>query len=766
METKLSDSVSQNILFLMNELTPKILLIETRQIHVTGLEETLTLIEKLDSPLSRLGQGIFSDAGALLRSVLIEILNENLGYFSGLCCFLHIFEEFEERLNLYLAENSVEVSDLERSVSHFKQIVFPQTETSPSDPVSSPREKILQEFAENVDFEIISGFISESEDEIEAAEANLLSLEEHPSDTEQINPVFRIIHSIKGSAGFLQLKEMGELAHHTEDLLVKMRDKVIEPTGQVFNALFLSIDALRQLFSQAKDLLQSVDTTPVNTKNAHDLLAVCLNGNKPATPAPRADANIKIPEKPPSPPKKLGELLVEEGIISQKTVDNALNEQTRPLLGEILVNQGAVTQKDLDHALKKQSAVREKTEVAELIKIPSFKLDELSELIGEMVVALSLLSQNISMDIDKERETHEKIDQLEKITERLYDRILDIRMFPVQNVFSRLTRQVRDLSLKLDKKIDLEMDGGETLVDKRVIDNIYSPLMHLVRNAIDHGIESLEERQRKGKKETGSVRLAARHRGDSIQITVEDDGGGLNKDALLKKALDKNILREDENITDQKVFATIFHPGFSTASVTTDVSGRGVGMDVVKKSIEQLKGGIEIKSSPDEGTTFLITLPLNTSIIEGLVVQVGSMRFVLSILDVNQTVTPKKEDVKGVQGKEGEFFLLAGEMVPVIRLYEFYDIQTEITDPSVGIIVVVNHDNRKYGLMVDELLHRQQVVIKNMGDRFKTLNGVTGGTILGDGRIGYILNPQELISPVFKKNMKGGAVRVDSSKSI
>ncbi|MBF0398788.1 MAG: chemotaxis protein CheA [Desulfobacterales bacterium] len=363
-----------------------------------------------------------------------------------------------------------------------------------------------------------------------------------------------------------------------------------------------------------------------------------------------------------------------------------------------------------------------------------------------MVVALSVLSQNPIISSITDRETRERIDQLDKITELLHDKILGIRMFPVGNVFSKLSRQVRDLSQKCNKKINLIIEGAETLVDKTVIDVIYAPLMHLVRNAIDHGLESENERIACDKNPEGNLRLMAKHAGDAVLIEVRDDGKGLNREAIMKKAMEKGLLKSGENVSDQHLFSFIFHAGFSTAKEVTDVSGRGVGMDVVKREVDALRGKVSIETILGQGTAFIIKLPLTTSIIEGLVIKIGNSRFVIPILDVNLTITPKKEHLKDVKERKDAIFLLSGDIVPIIRLYEFYNIDTEVTDPTKAIIIVIKEGEKKFGLMADELLHRQQIVIKNLGERFKNLRGITGGTILGDGRVGLILEPAAIIN--------------------
>ncbi|MEK9665683.1 MAG: chemotaxis protein CheA, partial [Deltaproteobacteria bacterium] len=433
-----------------------------------------------------------------------------------------------------------------------------------------------------------------------------------------------------------------------------------------------------------------------------------------------------------------------------QSADQKTLPETRPEAGQNLTN---TSKSSTTTEVSKTNESVAATQVMDMLKIPAFKLDELSEFIGEMVVALSVLSQNPTIANLEDRELHDRLDQLNKITEQLRDRILSIRMFPVKNVFSKLTRQMRDLSKKSGKQVKLTIQGDETLVDKTIIDSIYAPLMHIMRNTVDHGIETPEERKAVGKPQEGTVQLSAHHLGDSILIEVRDDGRGLDRQKLLSKALERGLISERENLTDQQIFMFIFTSGVSTAKEVTDISGRGVGMDVVKREVEKLRGKISVETETGKGTAFLIKLPLTTSIIEGLVVRLGENRFVIPILDVHLTLIPKKDQLYDVQDRESECLILAGEVIPIMRLHEFFDVEADVMVPEEAIIVVVKYGEKKYGLMVDELLHRQQIVVKNLGETFVNLPGITGGTILGDGRVGLILDPETLIHRSHNINM-------------
>ena len=559
---------------------------------------------------------------------------------------------------------------------------------------------VFQELSDDLaDESLASDFINETEDGLESAESQLMALEEDPSQFEVlIHPIFRTMHTLKGNSAAFGLTVMKSLAHHMEDLLVQVRDGTSSLSANCFELLFHGIDTLRLLLEQLRHMIEGSEVKAVDVGGIHQLLARRLTEESPEA--------LDVSEN--------------EACKSDLPAENSPSKEETGSRASF-------------------------SKIIEMIKVPALKLDELGELIGEMVVALSVLNQSPVIEAISDRQARERLDQLGKVTESLRERILGIRMFPVGNVFGKLSRQVRDLSRSCGKPLNFEVEGADTLVDKSIIDCIYAPLMHMVRNAIDHGIESKEERRAAGKPELGTVRLTATHRGDSILMEIRDDGKGIDPDAILQKGLERGLVRNGEELTNRKIFNLIFKPGFSTAKKVTDVSGRGVGLDVVKKGIESLRGRVYIDSKPGEGTTFSVKLPLTTSIIEGLVVRVGTSLFVVPILDVQVTITPKRDELKDVHGQKGEFFLYHGEVVPIIRLYEVFELETEVTEPTHALMIIVSEGSQKFGLMVDELLYRQQVVIKKLDRRSCGVDGISGGTILGNGRVGLILEPHALL---------------------
>ena len=378
------------------------------------------------------------------------------------------------------------------------------------------------------------------------------------------------------------------------------------------------------------------------------------------------------------------------------------------------------------------------------IRIDTFKLDELFDSVGELVIAQNFIAQNEKIRSIEDESISRTIETLSKITKRIQDRVMSLRMVAIRDTFDKMKRVVRDTSKKTGKALHLNVLGEETEIDKTMIDNLSDPLIHIIRNAIDHGLEAdAEERIAAGKKVEGTITLRAYHKSGSIVISVSDDGRGINKDKVFRKAIERGIITGDENLTDSQIFGLIMQPGFSTADTISDLSGRGVGLDVVKTSIEKLRGKIEIESREGEGTTFSMVLPLTLAIIDGMLVQSAGEIYIIPTLSVVESFRPEREIVHVVKG-QGEFVSMRGQHIPVIRLSDVFDLQTERIDPWDGILVCVETEAGRIAIMVDELVGRQQVVIKPLGKSLAKLREISGGAILGSGDIALILNVDEL----------------------
>ena len=382
------------------------------------------------------------------------------------------------------------------------------------------------------------------------------------------------------------------------------------------------------------------------------------------------------------------------------------------------------------------------------IRVSIDKVDELINMVGELVITQSMLSQYgeaeeiNTADIEKLRDG---LAQLERNTREMQESVMRIRMLPISFAFQRFPRFVHDLSRKLEKNIELKMSGEQTELDKTVMEKIGDPLVHLVRNSLDHGIETPEVRKEKGKPEQGTVHLNAFHQGGNIIIEIIDDGAGLNTEKITSKAIERGLLAEGETLSDEQVHDLIFHAGFSTADVVSDVSGRGVGMDVVRKNIRSLGGTVEVSSKADIGSTFTIRLPLTLAILDGQLVKVGEETYIVPLISIIESLQVKMDRINTVSGK-GEVFRLRDEYIPIVRLYHVFGIEPDNTDLSSGLLVVVEAEGEKVALYVDDLFGQQQVVIKSLETNFKKVDGVSGATILGDGTVALILDVKGMVS--------------------
>lgn len=586
------------------------------------------------------------------------------------------------------------------------------------------------------DIEIVKEFLVESNDHLDDVESKILKLEENPEDADIINSIFRPVHSMKGSAGFLGLKGIGKVSHELETLLDEARKNKIKITSEIIEILYEGVDILKRLreYIAKKIDNKNVSADVIDYKPFLLKISVILGKNQDSVH--QSDTPDGFPKE-----KHIGEILVESGEISKDQLEMALEEQERrKRLGEILVEKGITTPEKINNALKVQSVIGKPS--SETVKVDTQKLDNLVNLVGELVIANALISEalgNISNGSNK------NLSHLNKIVKDIQDQVMCMRMVPLKSTFQKMARLVRDVSAKVGKKVRLEISGEETELDKTVIEEIGDPLVHIIRNSIDHGIEPQEERIAKGKQADGLVRLNAFHRGGNIVIEIEDDGKGLCKEKILRKAIEKGLIDENAALSEQQIYSLIFSAGFSTAEKVTDVSGRGVGMDVVKKNVERLRGKVEIFSVEGKGTKISIKLPLTMAIIDGMIVQVGPEKYIVPMLSIEESIRPKKEDVSTVQ-QRGELINVRGNLLPMVRLHSLYNVQPKKMNPWEALILIVEGEGRRCGILVDDLLGQQQIVIKSLGEHFRNIRGISGSAILGDGRIGLILDVGGIMS--------------------
>jgi two-component system chemotaxis sensor kinase CheA len=563
-----------------------------------------------------------------------------------------------------------------------------------SEPMTIPEE----------DAPLVLDFIAEATEHIESAESTLLELESQPGDNELINKMFRSFHTIKGMAGFLNLSEIQSLAHSSENLLDLARKGQLVLAGDPTDVVFESIDMLKTMMAELQTALESGGPVPSHAQLPSLLEKINAASQGQALPATQGES--------PSPE-------------ADKQLDVILDPKSETSKAKGSAASGA-------HAEEK-------------IKVGITRLDSLINLSGELVIAQLMVSEEVNTGQISQHELVRRVAHQGKIVRELQELSMSMRMVPVQGVFQKMARLARDLSRKASKPVDFITTGEETELDRTVVDKIADPLIHMVRNSVDHGIEPEPDRLKASKNATGRVELRAFHQAGNIVIEIEDDGKGLDKERILKKAADNGVVESGQDMPDDEVFKLVFHPGLSTAEKVTSVSGRGVGMDVVKKNIEALRGKIDISSTRGKGTTFTIRLPLTLAVIDGQVVRIGEERYIIPINSIVRSLRPTRQQLSTVQGR-GEMILERGELIPLVRLYRLFNTVPSTEDATESLVVVVEEDGKKCCLLVDDLLGQQQVVIKSLGDALGRVPGVSGGAIMGDGKVTLILDIPGLVN--------------------
>jgi two-component system chemotaxis sensor kinase CheA len=447
-----------------------------------------------------------------------------------------------------------------------------------------------------------------------------------------------------------------------------------------------------------------------------------------------------------APPKKLGDILVERGDLNPVEMNKILGMQKR--FGELAVAVGAVTSDKVQSALLEQQQVkniRQERAVQDAtvsIRVPAEKLDQLVNLVGELVTVQAHLSQTAAFQ--NSADVTAIAEEIERLTESLRDTALNIRMLPIGSTFTKFKRLVRDLSQELGKEIEMVTEGAETELDKTVIERLNDPLVHLIRNSIDHGIEIPGVRRAAGKPVQGTIHLGAVHSGDSVLITIRDDGAGLDRDRIREKAIERGLMSATAELPDKDIYNMIFAPGFSTAAKVTSVSGRGVGMDVVKKGIEALRGSISISSNRGIGSTITLRIPLTLAIIESLLVRIDTSYFVLPLSHVEECVELTRQDIKNAHGRN--LANVRGNLIPYIPLREQFQISSN--RPDIEQIVITGINGSKIGFVVDSVIGEHQTVIKTLGRVYRDVKGISGATILGDGTVALILDMGRLLQTI------------------
>jgi len=538
---------------------------------------------------------------------------------------------------------------------------------------------------------LIREFITESSEHLAGIESQMLTLERDNSGADTLNSIFRGFHTIKGLAGFLEFEEIRSLAHEVETLLDLARTSQFAVSPAVVDVVLESTDVLRRELAAIAQRLAG--STPPPTQVNEALLdrvrqaASGKSGGKSSGPVPCPSAEEAVSIAP-----------VHEPAIEDRRIGDSSS-----------------------------------------VRIATAKLDQLMDMVGEMVIAQTLIGHSPALESISDALLQRNLSQLARITADVQRIATGMRMVPIGLQFRKTARVVRDLARRAGKQVIFEASGEDTELDKTIAEELSDPLLHMVRNSIDHGIESPQERVALGKDPTARIRVSACHQSGQVVVAISDDGRGLDREKILAKAHKNGLIQHGAQLTDNDIFLLIFEPGFSTADTVTDISGRGVGMDVVRRHVQKLRGRIDIQSTTGEGTTFSIKLPLTLAIIEGLVVLVGAQRYIVPIASVREMFRPTQEMLSTVHDR-GEMAMVRGCLMPIVRLHRRFAIEPRTTRLTEGTLIVAESEGRPFCLFVDSLIGKQQVVIKALGERFKSVVGVAGCTILGDGRVGLILD--------------------------
>lgn len=575
------------------------------------------------------------------------------------------------------------------------------------------------------DSELLREFHGESQELLQNIEQGVLVLEENPANADTINTIFRAFHTLKGGAGLLHLDALRDLAHDLESLLDAARRSELRITSEVIELILAGGDTLKNFTHEIGAQIQGSnpgDPIVIPTRMLRQRVRTTLSGvptlaPRPAPPPPTA---LPTPKKP--------ELTTSESAALQAPTAGA--ESATPSV--------PTAPPGNESSAKAESA-------AGFVKLDTRKLDSLVDLVGELVIAQSMVVQDPDVQRLATRHLARCLRQLSRITTELQRTAMSLRMVPIGRTFQKMTRLVRDLAAQQHKQVQLVLEGEETELDRNIVEELSDPLVHMVRNSVDHGIELPAFRVAQGKPAVGIIRLSASHQRGGIVVSIQDDGKGLDRDRILDKAKERGLIKQTATLTEAETFALIFAPGFSTSEVVTDVSGRGVGMDVVRRNIEKLRGKVEILSVAGQGTTFTIVLPLTLAIIDGMLVGVGDDRYIIPTLSVRESFRPRPGMVTTVH-ERGEVVSVRGRLTPLLRLGDHLGTPGRAIDPTDGIIVVVESGDAARGLLVDELLGKQEVVIKSLGETFRKQNLLAGAAILGDGRVGLILDVDTLVN--------------------
>jgi two-component system chemotaxis sensor kinase CheA len=617
-------------------------------------------------------------------------------------------------------------------------------------------EQTVEVMPVDADAEMLQLFCAEAQDLLQDIEQGVLVLEVSPTDSSSLDSLFRAFHTFKGNVGVMKLMVLQQLAHELESMLDAARRGKYRLVSESITAILSGADILKRFVAELSNQIAGVHTgrtidlpIPQLIDDVHALLA----GESPAAAkapggVPQAEA-VPAPSPLPStpPPAAAGLFIPEAAAVGSMAASPPAPlpvEPPSPSQAPVAPIEPVAAAAPPMAKAPAASPAAPPVIGSGIVRVDTLKLDGLIDLVGELVIAQSMVVQNPELKAITSAHLSRCLGQLRGITSDLQRTAMSLRMVPIRSTFQKMSRLVRDLALQQGKEIALELEGEETELDRNIVEELSDPLVHMIRNSADHGIEMPAARTAAGKPSAGTITLRAFHQGGFIVIQIEDDGRGLSPAKIRAKAIERGIIRADEVLDDRETFDLIFAAGFSTAEKITDLSGRGVGMDVVRRNIEKMRGKIEIDSVEGRGTTFTLYVPLTLAIIEGLLVGIGDQRYVIPTLSVRESFRPLPGMVTQVQGR-GEVVSVRGRLTPILRLGRHLNTPHTATDPTEGIIVVVEAGQDSRCLLVDQLIGKQEVVIKNLGDMFRHQTEFAGAAILGDGRVGLILDVNALV---------------------
>lgn len=602
--------------------------------------------------------------------------------------------------------------------------------------------------------EVKTDFLFEATQLLNDAEQAFLALEGNKDNPDLMNEIFRLAHNLKGTSRAVGFGDVAEFTHEWENLILKIKEGKIAVTDSIVSLLLECNDHVSIMI---KMLTMDMDSK-FDSKEIISKIHLALEGNYVADNVQAAAPTEVFSEVPPAE-------MFEEEAIAEADAEILKNFESNLQSNPMSVEQTEERAKSFFPSEHKKEVAAQEAQHPEAkkpqdnkgkgpaveddnIRVSLSRVEKLNDVVGELVIIQTVLNQH--REEIQSPLMLKSLSQLSKLSKEIQNISMSLRMIPLKQTFQKMQRIVRDTSKALNKKVHLELIGDETEIDKTVLEHLSDPLVHIVRNAVDHGLEATENRLSAGKPEEGRVTLKAYHEGNNLVIEIKDDGKGINPKIIREKAIEKKVITATQHLSDEDLVNLVFHPGFSTKSEVSEISGRGVGMDVVKTNIEKLSGEVKITTEVGKGSTFRVVLPLTLAIIEGMVTKIGDERYIIPLAQIYESLSPTKEIIHHVNGV-GECLNLRGQVLPLMRVSKALGRTTKERPATEQIAIIVNSEERNFAVLVDDITHQQQVVIKKLGEEIVNQKGFMGSSILGDGRPAFILDLIELYSGTMKK---------------